>query len=112
MQFQPIEWFRLVKKVLSTKDGFKKKKRLFSLVSSGSLQVRNKYWVQKKLLVQRTFGSEEILGPQKILGPKTFESKEFGQNQVINSWDTSLAAPGALAHRLQRRTACKIQNGR
>ena len=26
--------------------------------------------------------------------------------------DTSLAAPGALAHRLQRRTACKIQNGR
>ena len=26
--------------------------------------------------------------------------------------DTSLAAKGALAHRLQRRTACKIQNGR
>ena len=26
--------------------------------------------------------------------------------------NTSLAAPGALAHRLQRRTACKIQNGR
>ena len=25
---------------------------------------------------------------------------------------TSLAAPGALAHRLQRRAACKIQNGR
>ena len=24
---------------------------------------------------------------------------------------TSLAAPGALAHRLQRRTACKTQNG-
>ena len=26
--------------------------------------------------------------------------------------NTSLAAPGALAHCLQRRTACKIQNGR
>ena len=26
--------------------------------------------------------------------------------------NTSLAAPGALAHRLQRRTACFIQNGR
>ena len=26
--------------------------------------------------------------------------------------NTSLAAQGALAHRLQRRTACKIQNGR
>ena len=25
--------------------------------------------------------------------------------------NTSLAAPGALAHRLQRRTACNIQNG-
>ena len=26
--------------------------------------------------------------------------------------NTSLAATGALAHRLQRRTTCKIQNGR
>ena len=31
---------------------------------------------------------------------------------VKTSYNTSLAAPGALAHRLQRRTACKIQNGR
>ena len=42
----------------------------------------------------------------------------------VNSWtfpyllqgdynnNTSLAAKGALANRLQRRTACKIQNGR
>ena len=29
-----------------------------------------------------------------------------------NGENTSLAAPGALAHRLQRRTASKIQNGR
>ena len=29
-----------------------------------------------------------------------------------NMKNTSLAAPGALAHRLQCRTACKIQNGR
>ena len=28
-----------------------------------------------------------------------------------NEKNTSLAAPGSLAHRLQRRTACKIQNG-
>ena len=27
-------------------------------------------------------------------------------------FNTSLGVPGALAHRLQRRTACKIQNGR
>ena len=25
--------------------------------------------------------------------------------------NTSVAAPGALAHRMQRRTACKTQNG-
>ena len=31
---------------------------------------------------------------------------------TINYINTSLAAPGALAHRLQRRAACKIQNGR
>ena len=30
----------------------------------------------------------------------------------INNDNTSLAAKGALAHRLHRRTACKIQNGR
>ena len=32
-------------------------------------------------------------------------------NNFNNHNNTSLAAPGALAHRLQRRTACKIQNG-
>ena len=31
---------------------------------------------------------------------------------VKNKKNTSLAAPWALAHRLQRRTACKTQNGR
>ena len=29
-----------------------------------------------------------------------------------NVGKNSVAAPGALAYRLQRRTACKIQNGR
>ena len=29
-----------------------------------------------------------------------------------NDLNTSLAAKGALAHHLQRRSACKIQNGR
>ena len=32
--------------------------------------------------------------------------------EAIKVENTSLAAKGALAHRLQRRTACKIQNGR
>ena len=36
---------------------------------------------------------------------------KFNPLKLINR-NTSLAAPGALAHRLQRRTACKIQNGR
>ena len=31
---------------------------------------------------------------------------------IVLDVNTSLAAQGALAHRLQRRTACKIQNGR
>jgi len=35
-----------------------------------------------------------------------------GETGGTNGENTSLAAPGALAHRLQRRTACKIQNGR
>ena len=30
----------------------------------------------------------------------------------ITGINTSLGVPGALAHRLQRGTACKIQNGR
>ena len=38
------------------------------------------------------------------------KSKTFLLQKVKTN--TSLAAPGALAHRLQRRTACKIQNGR
>ena len=33
----------------------------------------------------------------------------FNKNININ---TRLVAKGALAHRLQRRTACKVQNGR
>ena len=31
---------------------------------------------------------------------------------MANTMNTSLAAKGALAHRLQRRTTCKIQYGR
>ena len=44
-----------------------------------------------------TRGHSNMMSPYIVIG--------FIQN-------TSLAAPGALAHRLQRRTACKIQNGR
>ena len=43
--------------------------------------------------------------------------EEQGHNGNINNnnnniENTSLVAKGALAHLLQRRTACKIQNGR
>ena len=34
------------------------------------------------------------------------------QNNNINNRNTSLAAKGTLANRLQRRTACKIKKGR
>ena len=37
-----------------------------------------------------------------------WEACTFKKERLLN---TSLAAPGALAHRLQRRTICKIQNG-
>ena len=36
----------------------------------------------------------------------------FSQIPNNNKFNTSLAAKGALANCLQRRTACKIQNGR
>ena len=36
----------------------------------------------------------------------------MASREAIASKNTSLAARGALAHRLQRRTACLIQNGR
>ena len=35
---------------------------------------------------------------------------QWNQSQML--FNTSLAAKGALANRMQRRTACKIQNGR
>ena len=38
--------------------------------------------------------------------------KNIDNLQQKGSKNTSLAAKGALAHRLQRRTACKTQNGR
>jgi len=37
--------------------------------------------------------------------------KKTGKKEKTDE-NTSLAAKGALANRLQRRTACKIQNGR
>ena len=53
------------------------------------------------------FGSKKL---GKKWGPKMFEMS--GNNLVLKNVrlkDTSLAAKGALAHRLQRRTACKIK---
>ena len=38
------------------------------------------------------------------------QNRKRGKKEKLK--DTSLAAKGALANRLQRRTACKIENGR
>ena len=43
---------------------------------------------------------------------KFFDPNGPSMRRVDNRENTSLAAKGALANRLQRRTACKIQNGR
>ena len=40
------------------------------------------------------------------------ESQNIHREERKKAKNTSLAAKGALANRLQRRTACKIQNGR
>ena len=46
---------------------------------SGSLQVPNKYWIQKKFGSEKNYGSEEILGTKKLFGPqKIWGSKKFG----------------------------------
>ena len=37
--------------------------------------------------------------------------KKENYDKYQNNNNRKIAAPGALAHRLQRRTACKIQNG-
>ena len=51
-----------------------------------------------------------------ITGNIIRSQQQYHQESVAISSEaklnTSLAAKGALAHRLQRRTACKIQNGR
>ena len=54
-------------------------------------------------------GWEELIFFCLLLSPRPHPIfvNNFDHNQ-----NTSVAAPGALAHRLQRRTACKIQNGR
>ena len=43
---------------------------------------------------------------------KKFSLQDFVFENCHNLLNTSLAVLGALTHRLQRRTACKIQNGR
>ena len=43
---------------------------------------------------------------------KTFSKVKVSCSTISFELNTSLAAKGALAHRLQRRTACKTQNGR
>ena len=71
-----------------------------------------------------------VLGMATIIGILTNDNPWDGCNLLVHlgdvdrfevgdlSWDgdnpkdTSLAAKGALANRRQRRTACKIQNGR
>ena len=54
---------------------------------------------------KKVLDKEKRDGEKERLYRKIIEEKERKKN-------TSLAAKGALAYRLQRRTACKIQNGR
>ena len=58
--------------------------------------------ISKLLLVQNTCPSLPLQTPINCITSK----------YIHNYLNTSLAAKGVLAHCLQRRTACKIQNGR
>ena len=53
----------------------------------------------------QTFKLIKVLNAKKYF-VKNICLKSFDQKFVLNKSNTSLAAPGALAHRLQRRTAC------
>ena len=59
-------------------------------------------------LRQRGHSRQPLLN--KFFGPTTPSMRKGCDGK--NYQNTSLAAKGALAHCLQRRTACKIQNGR
>ena len=83
--------------------------------------VKNLFWVQKifqlknslcqnTLLGQKYFRSNNNLSWTFFWGKQFFCQKKIVKKNVL-FWNTSLAAKGALTHRLQRRTACKIQNG-
>ena len=55
-----------------------------------------------------------MVNSKKKLGEEGHPLQVFIVDQRVGGtsfFNTSLAAKGALAHRLQRRTACKIQNG-
>ena len=78
-------------------------------------------FVQTKLtLLQQTTPkfSYDLKNEDNLKNKKDSESEDNDKNeddiknQNYIKMNTSLAAPRALAHRLQRRTACKIQNGR
>ena len=46
-------------------------------------------------------------GQEPRVAGSSFASLGIAQPQLVHFLNTSLAAPGALAHRLQRRTACQ-----
>ena len=60
---------------------------------------------------KKKFQTKKILFGKKILSKTCLVQKNLWSKKIISGLNTSLVAKGALAHRLQCRTACKTQNG-
>ena len=58
------------------------------------------------------FGRSKQLSLNKFFDPSTPSMRKGRDGEKKWGKTTRLAAKGALANRLQRRTTCKIQNGR
>ena len=85
---------------------FVKKRIVTKFLMKRSLSIQ--FFFKKIYIVSpKNFWSKTNIGPKKVLSKNNFGQKNFWPKK-----NTSLEAPGALAHRLQGCTACKIQNGR
>ena len=98
-------WYSSAPKLI--REGFKKKIVRHTLVTKGNIFLES-LWEQvlDRINWKRLF-SENISTNLR----KHVTNKKFILVPLTKTGNTSLAAKGALAYRLQRRTACKIQNG-
>ena len=98
-------WYSSAPKLI--KEGFKKKIVRHTLVTKGNIFLES-LWEQvlDRINWKRLF-SENISTNLR----KHVTNIKFILVPLTKTGNTSLAAKGALAYRLQRRTACKIQNG-